>query len=405
MKLSRFKIQQMINAGNVSNSRRGGSSGAGGGGGVSSQWVDKHYISKEFFARLFTINGTDGNNQDVVVEPNDPDTTIKNIQIMVGAWTEQYLSALGQGSGGGGGGGGVTLNTLLNSMNQATLNPASVTNKVLVNSNGAWSWQDYNSGGGSGGTVTSIKITVPTGFQVSPTTPITSSGTFSIDFATGYTLPTTAKQTEWDTAYTWVNTNGALTVSKTAWGKMYWNAGVPQTINGEMTDVGDITFQDGNRKLKFDPNDNFHIRKISDRFIIKSNGTAVVNIYNNKFYTAVGIESASYVTALSDIRYKNVVAKVSPDVEDIAGASIIRYAWKNREDKSIHIGGIAQEWQKILPETVIESEGRLSMDYGVIGTIAAITTARKVVDHEKRIRQLENENQRLVAEINELKRH
>lgn len=405
MKLSRFKIQQMIDAGNVSNSRRGGGSGVGGGGGVSSQWVDEHYISKEFFARLFTINGTDGNNQDVVVEPNDPDTTIKNIQIMVGAWTEQYLSALGQGSGGGGGGGGVTLNTLLNSMNQATLNPASVTNKVLVNSNGAWSWQDYNSGGGSGGTVTSIKITVPTGFQVSPTTPITSSGTFSIDFATGYALPTTAKQTEWDTAYTWVNTNGALTVSKKAWGKTYWNAGVPQTINGEMTDVGDITFQDGNRKLKFDPNDNFHIRKISDRFIIKSNGTAVVNIYNNKFYTAVGIESASYVTALSDIRYKNVVAKVSPEVEDIAGASIIRYAWKNREDKSIHIGGIAQEWQKILPETVIESEGRLSMDYGVIGTIAAITTARKVVDHEKRIRQLENENQRLVAEINELKRH
>lgn len=406
IRLSRKKINDMVDRDYSFSSRRGGGgSGAGGGGGVSSQWVDEHYVSKEFFARLFTINGTDGNNQDVVVEPNDPDTTIKNIQIMVGAWTEQYLSALGQGSGGGGGGGGVTLNTLLNSMNQATLNPASVTNKVLVNSNGAWSWKDYNSGGGSGGTVTSIKITVPTGFQVSPTTPITSSGTFSIDFATGYTLPTTAKQTEWDTAYTWVNTNGALTVSKTAWGKMYWNAGVPQTINGEMTDVGDITFQDGNRKLKFDPNDNFHIRKISDRFIIKSNGTAVVNIYNNKFYTAVGIESASYVTALSDIRYKNVVAKVSPDVEDIAGASIIRYAWKNREDKSIHIGGIAQEWQKILPETVIESEGRLSMDYGVIGTIAAITTARKVVDHEKRIRQLENENQRLVAEINELKRH
>lgn len=416
---------------NIGSRRSSGGSGAGGGGGVSSQWVEEHYISKEFFARLFTINGTDGNNQDVVVEPNDPDTTIKNIQIMVGAWTEQYLSALGQGSGGGGGGGGVTLNTLLNSMNQATLNPSSVTNKVLVNSNGAWSWKDYNSGGGSGGTVTSIKITVPTGFQVSPTTPITSSGTFSIDFATGYALPTTAKQAEWDTAYTWVNTNGASTVSKTAWGQIYWNAGAPQTISGDIKSATSLEFSGVKNGSNHGGYIDFHYngggsdytsRIIEDQIgILKINNTiwatlsGNVGVGNNSpsykldvtgvIHVTTGLLSNGYVTALSDIRYKNVVAKVSPDVEDIAGASIIRYAWKNREDKSIHIGGIAQEWQKILPETVIESEGRLSMDYGVIGTIAAITTARKVVDHEKRIRQLENENQRLVAEINELKRH
>ena len=52
------------------------------------------------------------------------------------------------------------------------------------------------------GTVTSIAMSVPTGFSISGT-PITSSGTLALTFASGYSLPTTAKQTNWDTAYGW----------------------------------------------------------------------------------------------------------------------------------------------------------------------------------------------------------
>jgi hypothetical protein len=55
-------------------------------------------------------------------------------------------------------------------------------------------------GGGGTGTVTSVDMTVPTGLVVSGN-PITTSGTFAVTYAAGYSLPTTAKQTEWDTAY------------------------------------------------------------------------------------------------------------------------------------------------------------------------------------------------------------
>lgn len=51
------------------------------------------------------------------------------------------------------------------------------------------------------GTVTSVGVSVPTGLLVS-NTPITGSGTIGISLQTGYSIPTTAKQTEWDTAYT-----------------------------------------------------------------------------------------------------------------------------------------------------------------------------------------------------------
>lgn len=50
------------------------------------------------------------------------------------------------------------------------------------------------------GTVTSVALSVPTGFAVAGT-PITSSGTLALSFASGYSLPTTTKQGEWDTAY------------------------------------------------------------------------------------------------------------------------------------------------------------------------------------------------------------
>ena len=54
------------------------------------------------------------------------------------------------------------------------------------------------------GTVTSVAMTVPTGLSISGT-PITTSGTIAISFTSGYSIPTTAKQSNWDTAYGWGN--------------------------------------------------------------------------------------------------------------------------------------------------------------------------------------------------------
>lgn len=50
------------------------------------------------------------------------------------------------------------------------------------------------------GTVTSVNMSVPVGLQVSGN-PITINGTLALNYAAGYSLPTTAKQTTWDTAY------------------------------------------------------------------------------------------------------------------------------------------------------------------------------------------------------------
>jgi hypothetical protein len=60
--------------------------------------------------------------------------------------------------------------------------------------------ESTGSGGGGTGTVTSVAMSVPTGLSVAGS-PITTSGTFAVSYTAGYAIPTTAKQTEWDTAY------------------------------------------------------------------------------------------------------------------------------------------------------------------------------------------------------------
>ena len=79
------------------------------------------------------------------------------------------------------------------------------------------------------GTVTSVKMTVPTGFSVSGS-PITSEGTLALSFASGYSLPTTAKQANWDAAYGWGNHASKGYATET-----FVNTAIANLINGAPT--------------------------------------------------------------------------------------------------------------------------------------------------------------------------
>jgi len=62
------------------------------------------------------------------------------------------------------------------------------------------------------GSVTEVAMTVPTGLTVSGT-PITTSGTLAVSLQSGYSIPTTSSQSNWNTAYGWGDhsTQGYLT--------------------------------------------------------------------------------------------------------------------------------------------------------------------------------------------------
>jgi hypothetical protein len=72
---------------------------------------------------------------------------------------------------------------------------ATTTNKVTLQTIDDYMQTNLNFG------VTSVAMSVPTGLSVAGS-PITSTGTFVVTFTAGYSIPTTAKQTQWDEAYT-----------------------------------------------------------------------------------------------------------------------------------------------------------------------------------------------------------
>lgn len=81
------------------------------------------------------------------------------------------------------------------------------------------------------GTVTSVALTLPTGLACATKT-ITTSGTFAVTFASGYSIPTTTKQTAWDGAVSAKHTHsnksvldGISSVKVTHWDNAYdWYA-------------------------------------------------------------------------------------------------------------------------------------------------------------------------------------
>lgn len=291
----------------------GGGFGSGGGGGLDAaalagyatqQFVEDNYVAKSFFSTLFTVHGkqtvtvVDGTTSEetvteteIIMAPNEIPSTVEetdsetgdvtttvreitSIEANYGMWTDMFLSALGLGSGGSGG--GSTLNEPLLSINQAGLaSHPTASGQTIVWNGSAWVYGNASSSGT--GTVTSVGMTVPTGFSVSGS-PIQTAGTLALSFAAGYSLPTTAKQNNWDTAFSnshthanksvldgitgtqvdnWDDavtglslvsgrvstlegyfTNGVAnnaarlsTVSKTLWGNTYWTSGgVPTSV-------------------------------------------------------------------------------------------------------------------------------------------------------------------------------
>jgi hypothetical protein len=88
------------------------------------------------------------------------------------------------------------------------------------------------------GTVTSVGLSAPTGFSVS-NSPVTSSGTLTLSFASGYSLPTNAVQANWTTAYNDSIISAAVTgtVNKT----LTLNQQDGGTITASWTDIAPVT--------------------------------------------------------------------------------------------------------------------------------------------------------------------
>ena len=100
----------------------------------------------------------------------------------------------------------------------------------------------------------------------------------------------------------------------------------------------------------------------------------------------------------SDIRFKDKIADHIIALSDIADAPLFTFTWNDREDDSVHLGSSAQYWEKVAP-WLVKGEDFKTLDYSTLGVAMGISLAKKAVNHEERIKILEEENKALKEEI------
>ena len=148
-------------------------------------------------------------------------------------------------------------------------------------------------GGQPAGTyVTSVGLSAPTGFSVSGS-PVTSSGTLALSFATGYSLPTNASQTNWDTAYT--NRITSVTSPLSITSNVISIAQASGSTNGYLSSTDWTTFNNKQSALT-----NPVTGTGTTNYLPKFTGTSTIGnslVYDNG--TNVGINTTTFTYAIS----------------------------------------------------------------------------------------------------------
>lgn len=123
-----------------------------------------------------------------------------------------------------------------------------------------------------------------------------------------------------------------------------------------------------------------------------------------KLHVAGNILTSGSITMNSMRSMKNIINENGLSLEELSTIKPTRFTWKDGRDDRIHVGGIADDVMKVLPEVVFKgSDGVLSMDYASAAFVMAASLIQPMTEHERRIANLERENALLKEEIRNLK--
>ena len=190
---------------------------------------------------------------------------------------------------------------------------------------------------------------------------------------------------------TWVGQQGFLTSVPSGYATETWvdNNYLPLTggnLNGNLSIYDTMNIYSSSIEWN-DDGDYCRIVFDNDGITVASHGTGYV-IANEFIQT-------------SDIRRKNIISDIGMDIGDIAKSPIFRFTMKDDDEGIVRVGTSAQYWQTVIPEVVSEDKhGVLGLQYDVAALAGVITVAKRVVDHEQRIAELEKENALLKAKLN-----
>ncbi|MGN0031258.1 MAG: tail fiber domain-containing protein [Candidatus Gastranaerophilaceae bacterium] len=120
-----------------------------------------------------------------------------------------------------------------------------------------------------------------------------------------------------------------------------------------------------------------------------------------------------YPTKLSDRRLKDIGAKSTIGMDDLRKINVYNFTFKNDKDKKPQVGVIAQELQKVFPNSVVKGDDgylRIKWDemfYAAINAVKEldkrlVALVKRTTNVETQISKLERENSSLKAQVESL---
>ena len=176
------------------------------------------------------------------------------------------------------------------------------------------------------------------------------------------------------------------------------------------TITGDLRLKDSTnygRTIYFGDGELCYLEEASDDVLtIYANAGIKLNTSSTSYNVSINTNLlvSGGITMYSQRSLKNIQDERGLSLDELRAIKPIRYTWKDNRDNRLHFGGIADDIQQVLPEVVYKTnDGVLTMDYGNAAFAIASSLINPVVDHEKRIAMLEEENKQLRQEVERLK--
>ena len=110
-------------------------------------------------------------------------------------------------------------------------------------------------------------------------------------------------------------------------------------------------------------------------------------------FKVLGNSYATHFYENSDIRYKQVLNKLSITINELSKLPLFNFKWIDNKNQ-LNTGTSAQAVQEILPN-IVSGTDRLTLDYGVLGTIAGITACKELVMQKSELQQLKEKVKQL----------
>ena len=131
----------------------------------------------------------------------------------------------------------------------------------------------------------------------------------------------------------------------------------------------------------------------SDDVIITTNHNVGIGTTNatHKLHVEGDIYATNGFSETSDIRKKKVLSPHTVDLDVMAYADLFDYTLIDDEKEIVRVGTNAHYWLDKLPQVVTkDNDEYLSLNYGVLGTVCALSVSKYVKQLEDRVTLLEN---------------